>query len=276
MTRASDEQTATNAPALPACPHCKTIIAVHQKLRSGHCGSLDCQTAHLVRVNEDKEQARADEYAERQAAAATGAQAQVAEAARVLGADPDDMRVAVVPYQNAPLSPLPVEAHDAFAAHIHKITAAAFKVDPGDPEADFSAQPESAAHPIVTAACTACQGQCCARGGGDKHAFLTRKSVLAVRARDPDMDAQAVALHYLDALPTVSVQGACVYQGPQGCVLSRDWRAAICNAFHCHDLHALHGLTEGRSDVPLAIVGMDGDRPAKVVAFEARHGLTEI
>jgi len=76
--------------------------------------------------------------------------------------------------------------------------------------------------------------------------------------------------HFINALPSESVTGAYVFQGDKGCTLRREWRARLCNTFLCHDLFAMHDLTEGRLDVPLVIAGINDDEVGSTVLYE--HG----
>lgn len=275
MTRDQDREDAARALASMSCPYCGSVATAQQIIHPGHCGSQNCVTAHIVKGATARDDQRAQEYAERQDDARDKAGAQLAQAANAVGAAVEDMLIAVVPYQNEPTEPLPEDQRAQFQSHIEVIVDEAFNAAPDaislmNYTAGLDDEP-----PIVAAGCTACQGFCCKRGGGDNHAFLTRQTVYYMRQNDPELEPEQVISHYIDALPEVSVRGACVYQGPQGCVLERKWRAGLCNSFHCHDLYALHDLTGGRMDVPLAIVGINDDEPGKVVGYDARVGVTQ-
>lgn len=269
-------QAAKKALAKNACAYCGMAISAHQVIHPGHCGAQNCVASHAVSGFDQREHQRKQDYAARQENVQAKAGAQLATAAKVLDQNVDDVLIAVVPFQNASLVPMPETRRTAFEAHVEDIVENAFAAGPDDISM-LNYLPGTAAEPsIIAAGCAACQGFCCQRGGGDKHAFLTRQTIYHMRDNDPDLEPEAVIQHYLDALPETSVQGSCVYHGAQGCTLQRKWRSSVCNVFHCHDIHALHELTGGRSDVPLAIIGVEEDAPGKVIAFDAALGMTEI
>jgi hypothetical protein len=276
MTTDQDRQEAERALANISCPYCGSIVTVQQVLHPGHCGSQPCVTAHIVKGAKARDEQRQQEYAERQEDARLHASAKLVQAANAHGCDANDLLVAVVPYQDEPVEPLSDEGRAKFQSHIERIVDEAFHAVPDAISLLNYTHGPNEEPPIVAAGCTACQGFCCKRGGGDNHAFLTRQTVYYMRKNDPALEPEEVIAHYLDAVPDASVHGACVYQSAQGCTLDRKWRAGLCNSFHCHDLHALHDLTGGRMDVPLAVVGINDDQPGKVVAYSAASGVIEL
>ena len=272
------ERAAEAARALAAisCPYCQKVISSHEVISPGHCGGNTCFLAHLNKTVKAREDLRRSDYQDRQ----NCAKAQVAEklrgAAGFHSAEVDDLLVAVVPYQNEPVEPLGAEQKAAFEAHLNSVVKEAFEANPGDILMLNYIQKTDAEPEIIDAGCAACQGFCCKRGGGDNHAFLTRQTVYHLRNTKPELEPEEIVEHYLNALPVQSVRGACVFQSEIGCTLEREWRAALCNSFHCHDLHAMHDLTDGRADVPLAIVGINDDTAENVVAFGAEKGWEKI
>jgi hypothetical protein len=273
MNHDQHRQEAERALAQVSCLYCGSIVTAQQVLHPGHCGAQSCMTSHIVKGAKARDAQRSQDYTERQDDAHVKSGAPLTRAAEALGRDLDSMMVAVVPFQNEPTEPLSDAQRRQFQTHIQSVVDEAFNTDP-DPVAMMDYAPRTDDEPpIVAAGCAACQGYCCKRGGGDNHAFLTRQTVHYMRVNDPDLVPEEVVAHYLEALPDVSVRGACVFQGPQGCALERTWRAAICNAFYCHDIHAMHALTGGRADAALAIVGINDDVPGKVVAFSDVSGM---
>lgn len=270
--RAADREAAAKAMARLSCPYCAAVLTAHQVHNPGHCGASACFTAHIVKATRDRELQRQQDYAERQNAAREGGQAQMKRAALMLDCAESDLVVAVVPQEDVTLSPLPTARFEAFKAHLAKAVEEAFAVAEGDAVLANYVQNTNDEPPIVSAGCATCRGFCCTRGGGSNHAFITRQSIYYILQQDPELTPEAIIDHFLAALPEKSVTGGCVFQGPVGCTLSRDWRTGRCNTFHCHDLHAMHEVTGGRTDVPLVIVGIEDDKVGPVGVFDVAQG----
>jgi hypothetical protein len=254
--------------APPTCNYCGSAITAHQKFQPGHCGSPGCLVAHIEAGQAKLRKNRAEDYAERQASVRDQATDAIKSAANQTNTSTDDVLVAVVPYQNEPILPLSEEARSAFETHLTQAAQAAFELDDDSHILDHyqqKLQPEPA---IVDAGCAACQGFCCKRGGGDNHAFIDKQSIYYIRKSKPDLTEQDVIDHFLDALPEESVSGACIFQGAQGCTLTRDWRAGLCNTFLCHDLFALHDVTGGQLDKPVVIAGINDDETGSTGLYE--------
>lgn len=258
--------------SLPTCDYCGANISSHQAIQPGHCGREPCFLAHITRGEQAQENQRSKDYAERQVSAKLGAASELAQAAEYLNCDEKELKLAVVPYQGAPIEPISPEYRAALQEHLETIVAAAFESGSISTETVEVSNNSSEEPSIVAAACGTCQGFCCTRGGGDNFAFLTVKSILEFLSNNHEMSIESVVSHYLDALPDASVRGGCAFQSDQGCTLARNSRASLCNSFYCHDLYALHDLSGGRSDVKLAIVGIVEDVPYKVSAFSAKSG----
>ncbi len=256
--------------ALPSCPYCHATITAHQKYNPGHCGSAPCIVARVEEGQQKLSDEREQFYADRQAVVLAQAKGKIASAASQIGVDPNGLKIAVVPFQNEPLAPLKDQDRDAFEAHLKTAVHDAF-AEKDDSTILHNYRQKMAPEPeIVDAGCAACQGFCCKRGGGDNHAFITRQSIYAIRQSKPELAEEDVVAHFMDALPSESVTGACVFQGDKGCTLTREWRAGLCNTFLCHDLFGMHDLTEGRLDVPLVIAGINDDEVGSTVLYE--HG----
>jgi hypothetical protein len=275
MPSEDEVQIAKRALAKNSCPYCGIIITAHQVIRPGHCDAQHCATAHSIKGFKDREHIRRQEYSKRQEDARAKVGGRLEKAAEALNQNIEDLLIAIVPFQNSPVVPLAEELREEFQAHIERIVHDAFDADP-DEISMLNYDPGAAEEaPIIAAGCTACQGSCCKRGGGDNHAFLTRQTVYYMRDNDPDLEPENVIQYYLGALPVASVRGACVYQSAKGCTLQRRWRSSVCNSFYCYDIHAMHDLTDGRTDVPLAIIGVNGEEFGRVVAFDAAVSVIE-
>lgn len=259
------------ASAQPTCPYCGAFLDRHQAISPGHCGGPSCLARHFSKVSETRDAERIAERQDKRDIARKVAADTLNDAAALMGADAERMLIAPVPFQDGPVRALPPERRAAFEAHLDDILARAFEAPDTMP---MTLPPTNPAEepPIVDAACAACQGLCCRKGGGSAHAFLTPQTVVYLLRADPDLTAEELRQTYLDALPERSVAGSCVYQSDEGCTLSREFRASLCNRFYCHDLYALHDQTGGQSDLAVALVAMDNDTPRKVIAFDARLG----
>jgi hypothetical protein len=275
MISDEDRQMAQRAVAKISCPYCGSVISAQQIIRPGHCGAPDCFTTHIVKGERAREDQRDSDYRERQADARTKARGKVMQAADALASNPEDVSIAVVPFQNEPLEVLSEEERERFQTHLEHIVEQAFAVEPGAIDLSDYVPGTGIQSPVLAAGCAACQGHCC-KLGRKNNAFLTRKSVYYVRQNNPELDPQDVIDHYLNELPETSVKEACVYQGHQGCTLERRWRGPVCNTFQCYDLNTMEALADEQTNVALAIVGINDSEPEKVMVFSDRTGLVEI
>jgi hypothetical protein len=112
---------------------------------------------------------------------------------------------------------------------------------------------ESANSELVKAACSTCRGFCCRKGGDS--AYLTADTIARVRMQHPAMSDTDIASVYLNAVPATSMAQSCIFHGEQGCTLRREFRAQICNDYHCDPLDA--ALKRGNSRA-IDVVVIDG------------------
>jgi len=82
--------------------------------------------------------------------------------------------------------------------------------------------------------CTLCKGGCCTNG--DDRAYLSVYSMRQFMDSNPDLSADDVLQAYLSKLHPETIAGACINQGHSGCVLPREMRSDICNAYYCDSL----------------------------------------
>ena len=254
------------APAL--CPSCNAPLTMAQRDVTGHCGAPHCarqQAAAAARATEHRRQMR---DAMRSEAIAKPLRAT---AARRFGTAEDNLRVMTLPYQNAPLTPLPDAARTAF------LTALRAVVDAGcggmrDTVQAVAGQVDTASGDAATRAerlgaiaCAACQGHCC-RYGRTQHAFLRPDDIARLVEARPDVTPAAIMDHYTSALPAQSWDDSCVFHGAEGCTLDRDWRSATCNAYRCPSLVSLANETADEQDRVFLLVAMTED-DAQVVAY---------
>lgn len=242
----------------PCCPYCNTRITIHQTYMPGHCGAHDCRHKHAVAAGQKRDAVEHQEDRKRRDVATERAESARATIAAALDVDPDAVLIAILPYQNAPVVPLPDPVRADFVAHLEKTVAAAWNsVRSSADIARPALQPLRDPEPVEVAGCTACQGSCC-RDGRLTHAFLSQTCMEDIVAAHPDLGVAELVAYYASAIPAESVKNACVYQTAKGCVLPRDWRSETCNLFRCGPLRQLSQMAPPGADLPVAIVAAQG------------------
>lgn len=235
----------------PECPHCGAQITIHQRFQPGHCGARPCAETHAVQGARKRRLEKRQEHEEElvRAAAALG-ELVGPEAAQAF-------QVATVPYQGAPLVPLPEARRSAFEKHLSRETAEAF--DPEKPllPSMYSTDSPQLPKSLLNASCATCRGKCCA-AGAYQNAFITAKHISDLRMKDPDLTQQDVIDHYTNALPDMSTEDACVYQGNEGCVLSREWRAQVCNNYYCEAITEMTDRLVPEGEIALVAMEDEG------------------
>jgi len=83
-------------------------------------------------------------------------------------------------------------------------------------------------------ACSACRGRCC-RAGRSLHGFIDATVLQRWQSAHGGTLVDA-ALHYSASVPAHHIEDSCLYADESGCVLAREERAAICNAWACDTL----------------------------------------
>ena len=147
--------------------------------------------------------------------------------------DPDPPLLTVPGYRAHP-TPLPGQRRRAFARYLRRLIHEALDEPPGRPSRAKPINPSPALQQIAAAGCAACGGHCCSRGG--VHAYLDHNSIRRVAQAHPTLRARGLAALYFDRLPAESLDGSCVFHRSDGCVLPRELRANLCNAFYCTPL----------------------------------------
>ena len=222
--------------AYPAkkCVACGNALTVHQ-VRDGVCDRVACRDASLKRWIAKKE-------ADRVAAVNAVAAARLDE----LIADRPDLRSQTVsllalPNVDGSLVEVSEARRDAFRNHLLQALDES-TVEGGGPDiAEASKDASGAQRPastvpvaVLAAACKVCQGACCR--SGSEHAYLTPATITRVQAAQTELDREALLAAYLEAIPSKSVEGSCVFHGEAGCALPRDLRSNVCNDFFCSPL----------------------------------------
>jgi len=210
-------------PATLACPYCRqSLTDLQQRSAAAHCGAAPCRQAHALAL-----QARGREAAlqQRRLEAPARWRPQVANAA-----------VIWLKHFRPRLADLDDGTRERFIAHLRGV-ATTPELHGRDPTFDY---PETI-HPQALAAdaalCAACGGRCCLAGLAH-HAFIDAPVLERWAARAPGRTLADAAKHYAALLPAQHISGGCVFLGDRGCVLPREDRAPICNAYACDSLQA--------------------------------------
>jgi hypothetical protein len=139
-----------------------------------------------------------------------------------------------VPWYRGRLEPLPKDRRRAFTRYLRTTIRDALEGVPGRPSRARRITPSPRLEQAAVAGCATCGGHCCSRG--DVHAYLDDDSIRRVARAYPKLGARGLAALYLTRLPARSFTGSCVFHGESGCVLPRELRADLCNAFYCTGL----------------------------------------
>ena len=138
--------------------------------------------------------------------------------------------VVVVPGFDGAMQPIAQQRRDTLRAHLEEVLSEM----PSEVAKDSAGQISNATQQIVNAACATCRGYCCRKGGDS--AYIKPDTIARVRLHHPSLSNEAIAATYLNALPESSATDSCIFHGHQGCALPRDFRADICNDYHCPPL----------------------------------------
>jgi len=202
------------------CRHCAAALAPQQR-NGGHCGAAGCRHRESL--------AQGSRLAQR-----LGEPALQAAQPKLQG-----RRATLLWLREAETKLVPVSksARAAHRAHLMALV--------NEQPADDAAQPLAEASPSTARGeqegrlCGQCRGYCCAHGG-QTHAFITRPQLLRWQLRESGRTLQGAVDWYMAQVPQRHTRRACIYQGPQGCVLPREDRADICNSYACDSLVQMH------------------------------------
>lgn len=208
------------APARPErCRYCGAALSTLLRLRGDVCAAPACRL----------EAGKAEIDSQRHSAVARSRE----QAAQRCG----DVRARTAPiywlnHHQTVMVPLADEEREAMAAHLRDVVAGEpLKVKMPTPAPAWDASPAPATDGAV---CGFCRGYCC-HEGAYSHAFIEQPQLERWCARHGGTLEDAAA-HFLGALPPEHALNSCLFNGPVGCVLPRDERAAICNGYACSTL----------------------------------------
>jgi hypothetical protein len=241
-------------------------MTVHQKIRPGHCDKRECAETHAVQGYKTRQAEKLAAYRAQVKAAAHAFQPTIEAQAAQSGVAADRIHIGAVPHSEVPLIPLPEEKRAAYLAHLSEITEAAFALPapaPQDIDRDYGAEQAEPA-PWNNAACGTCRGFCCQSLGAANFAFQSVDTITALRQVHPGLTPEAVMALYEAALPALSNDGGCVFQGEQGCTLARSYRSDICNTFRCYALHRLADEIDPSAIDAVALVSVEDTTPHRM------------
>ncbi len=186
----------------------------------------------------------------------------------VLHAESASYVVAMIPFSEARVSELPRTRRDALEGVLRQNVAAARAIMHADaeigPETLLSAPLvmhdsdalQHAESELRAAGCAACRGHCCMAGGN--HAFNRVETMVRVMRANGAWSDDELVDAYLGFVAEHTMTDGCVYQGAQGCTLSRELRSEICNRYECNGLRMLRGQFDEGQPVRAYFVHREG------------------
>lgn len=211
-----------------------------RELATRICGALECQRTALADFSRrlaERNRIRSRALIEREAEQATQLRDRVM--SQFGFSKPEDFPLVVIPAFTAELVSLPTQRRRTFREHLMAlIEQSAPPPEPPVPKQGKAApvvpDPTPEAQAVSGMACSCCKGRCC-EGGGD-HAYLKVETIRRYRAEHPDQRPRDVLAAYLGRVGRRSYQGSCIFHQRDGCALSRDMRADLCNQHYCKAL----------------------------------------
>ncbi len=99
---------------------------------------------------------------------------------------------------------------------------------------------------LVGHACGTCLGFCCF--AGREHAFLKVSDVRRTMTDKHIVNVETVVDEFLSHIPDQTVEGSCLFHGPQGCGMPRRMRSDMCNTTLCPSLVNLYHKSAGQAE----------------------------
>jgi len=138
-----------------------------------------------------------------------------------------------LPGFDRPLRPVGAKRRRIFAAFLEELFT---EVSRPRTKAADAPKPKSEATSFA-AACKACRGHCCSKGGND--AYLDENAIAQAWARHPRLSKRGLMRLYLDAIPRKAFADSCIFHAKDGCSLPRSLRAPVSEAYLCGPLMRL-------------------------------------
>lgn len=246
------------------CSSCGCALNVHQEVRGSTCDRHECRALaakhHIAkqRANEkEAETAITTAVFNEMLAQRPQLQAGSASLMVLFGLD-------------SPMEEIGEARKENFRAHIRQLVSTSVASKDTLPEAagTDSELPDKSAAPTdtIASACATCRGYCC-RNGGDS-AYINAATIARVLAHQPELQHEDLVGAYVDALPSQSVSGSCIFHGNSGCTLPRDLRSQTCNDYFCGPMHQWFARQQDSSPGPLAVVVVHETRVLRSTLIE--------
>ena len=180
--------------------------------------------------------------------------------------EPESFPLVVIPAFTAKLVNLPERRRRAFRDHLTNLITQAV-LPPETPSSDregvIASIPDAApnAQAAMGMACSCCKGLCCESGAD--HAYLNVETIRRYRADHPEQRPRDMLAAYLDRVGHRTYEGSCIFHQSDGCALSRDMRADLCNRHYCK------ALKEFQRDLPAS------DGPVRAFFVSAHYGVIQ-
>ncbi len=80
-----------------------------------------------------------------------------------------------------------------------------------------------------------------------------------------NLNPNEIVLEYMQRIPTETVADSCIFHGPEGCVLPREYRTTTCNTYMCPSLQQLRDdVDQGKSNFLLVATNVRENSDIKI------------
>lgn len=222
------------------CAVCGRPLA-EQELSARVCAAPECRRiglADFARRVYERNQARSQALIRQEIERATRLRDRVMSAFPLR--EPASFPLTVIPAFAAKPVNLPERRRRNFRDHLMTLIAQATAAPASPPIPDraegqtAAAEAPPAARAVMGMACACCKGACC-KDGAD-HAYLTVDTIRRYRSAHPEQRPRDTLAAYLDRVGHRTCEGSCIFHRSDGCALSRDMRADLCNRHYCKAL----------------------------------------
>lgn len=255
------------------CLWCNATLTPHQRVTTKSCGAKDCERERTAELSRAQIKRRAQEHEDLKHRLADAQADRVDALAADHGFERDGIRIAVTPFNDGVLAPIPEERRDGLAAHLAKVAAEGFAIE--DPHSlSWPAQRKVAILPelpVADAACATCQGGCC-KPGGPSWGFIGKEEVCRFRIANPDATAEDFQQYYLDHLAAETITGSCIFHTVTGCVLGREDRSTLCNTFLCRGVKTMLAERSRDGEAQTVVIAAERGVAHNLGAFDPERG----
>lgn len=180
--------------------------------------------------------------------------------------EPGSFPLVVIPAFTSRIVNLPERRRRAFRDHLTNLIAQVAlpsEIPPSDEEGVVASLPDATpeAQAAMGMACSCCKGLCCESGAD--HAYLKVETIRRYRAEHPDQRPRDVLEAYLGRVGHRTYERSCIFHQSEGCALSRDMRADLCNRHYCK------ALKEFQQDLPAS------GGPVRAFFVSAHYGVVQ-